>query len=94
MSGDHDHTIQAAPGDRLDAVHARLLRGLQRRRLNERLRGRAAQRLRLWTLQLAQSVDGEPLTSAETIEAGMTRRGPARIGRWGAVFVGTVSPAR
>ena len=45
------------------------------------------------TLQLAQSVDGEPLTSAETIEAGID----AGLLDWvdtGAVFLGTVSPAR
>jgi hypothetical protein len=44
-------------------------------------------------LQLAQSVNGQPLTSAETIEAGI-RAGLLVALDTGAVFVGTVSPAR
>ena len=44
-------------------------------------------------LPLAQSVNGEPLTSAETIEAGIAA-GLLDLVDTGAVFVGTVSPAR
>jgi hypothetical protein len=45
------------------------------------------------TLQLAQSVNGQPLTSAETIEAGIAA-GLLDLVDTGAVFVGTVSPGR
>jgi hypothetical protein len=44
-------------------------------------------------LPLAQSVNGEPLTSAETIEAGIDAGLLVALDT-GAVFVGTVSPAR
>jgi hypothetical protein len=44
-------------------------------------------------LPLAQSVNGEPLTSAETIEAGIAA-GLLDLVDTGAVFIGTVSPAR
>jgi hypothetical protein len=44
-------------------------------------------------LPLAQSVNGEPLTSAETIEAGIAA-GLLELVDTGAVFLGTVSPAR
>jgi hypothetical protein len=45
------------------------------------------------TLQLAQSVNGQPLTSAETIEAGI-RAGVLVALDTTAVFVGNISPAR
>jgi hypothetical protein len=45
------------------------------------------------TLQLAQTVNGQPLTSAETIEAGIDA-GLLDLVDTHAVFVGTVSPAR
>jgi hypothetical protein len=45
------------------------------------------------TLQLAQSVNGQPLTSAETIEAGIAA-GLLVVLDTTAVFVGTVSPTR
>jgi hypothetical protein len=44
-------------------------------------------------LPLALSVNGEPLTSAETIEAGIAA-GLLDLVDTGAVFIGTVSPAR
>jgi hypothetical protein len=44
-------------------------------------------------LPLAQSVNGEPLTSAETIEAGIDA-GLLDLVDTGAVFVGTVRRAR
>jgi hypothetical protein len=45
------------------------------------------------TLPLAQRVNGEPLTSAETIEAGI-EAGQLVAFDTGAVFIGTVSPTR
>jgi hypothetical protein len=45
------------------------------------------------TLPLAQSVNGEPLTSAETIEAGIDAGLLVALDTT-AVFIGTVSPAR
>jgi hypothetical protein len=42
---------------------------------------------------MAQSVNGEPLTSAETIEAGVDA-GLLDVVDTTAVFIGTVSPAR
>ena len=44
-------------------------------------------------LPLAKSVNGEPLTSAETIEAGIDAGLLVAVDT-GAVFIGTVSPAR
>jgi hypothetical protein len=44
-------------------------------------------------LPLAKSVNGEPLTSAETIEAGI-KAGFLVALDTGAVFLGTISPAR
>ena len=44
-------------------------------------------------LPLAESVNGEPLTSAETIEAGIDAGLLVAVDT-GAVFIGTVSPAR
>jgi hypothetical protein len=44
-------------------------------------------------LPLAQSVNGEPLTSAETIEAAIDAGLLVAVDT-GAVFIGTVSPAR
>jgi hypothetical protein len=44
-------------------------------------------------LPLAQSVNGEPLTSAETIEAGIDAGLLVAVDT-GAVLIGTVSPAR
>jgi hypothetical protein len=42
---------------------------------------------------MVQSVNGEPLTSAETIEAGIAA-GLLDVVDTTAVFIGTVSPAR
>ena len=44
-------------------------------------------------LQLAQNVNGQPLTSAETIEADIAA-GLLELVDTGAVFIGTISPAR
>ena len=90
----HDHTIQAAPGDSgwTPFMHGYFVicsaQGLT-----------SGDCMRVDTdfgggpLPLAQSVNGEPLTSAETIEAGIDA-GLLDLVDTGAVFVGTVSPAR
>ena len=90
----HDHTIQAAPGDSgwTPFMHGYFVicsaQGLT-----------SGDCMRVDTdfgggpLPLAQSVNGEPLTSAETIEAGIAA-GLLDLVDTGAVFIGTVSPAR
>jgi hypothetical protein len=90
----HDHTIQAAPGDPgwTPFLHGYFVvcsaQGL-----------RSGDCVAILTdfpgvgpLPLAQSVNGEPLTSAETIEAGIDA-GLLDVVDTGAVFIGTVSPA-
>jgi hypothetical protein len=89
----HDHTIQAAPGDPgwTPFMHGYFVicsaEGLTS--------GCAAVStdFGFGPLPLAQSVNGEPLTSAETIEAGIDA-GLLDVVDTGAVFIGTVSPAR
>ena len=90
----HDHTIQAAPGD---PGWTPFMHGYFVLCSAEGLRSGAC--VAVFTdfgfgpLPLAQSVNGEPLTSAETIEAGIDV-GLLDLVDTGAVFVGTVSPAR
>ena len=89
----HDHTIQAAPGDPgwTPFMHgyfvvcspAGLTSGCVA--VDTDFGG--------GPLPLAKSVNGEPLTSAETIEAGIDA-GVLELVDTGAVFIGTVSPAR
>jgi hypothetical protein len=91
----HDHTIQAAPGDPgwTPFMHGYFVvcsaQGLTS--------GDCAATFTLFPgfgpLPLAQSVNGEPLTSAETIEAAIDA-GLLVAFDTGAVFLGTVSPAR
>ena len=89
----HDHTIQAAPGDPgwTPFMHGYFVvcsaQGLTS--------GCVAvpTDFGFGPLPLAQSVNGEPLTSAETIEAGIDA-GLLDVVDTGAVFIGTVSPAR
>jgi hypothetical protein len=87
----HDHTIQAAPGDPgwTPFMHGYFVicsaEGLAS--------GCVAVSSDFGPLPLAQSVNGEPLTSAETIEAGIDA-GLLDLVDTGAVFIGTVSPAR
>ena len=90
----HDHTIQAAPGDSgwTPFMHGYFVicsaQGLT-----------SGDCMRVDTdfgggpLPLAQSVNGEPLTSAETIEAGIDAGLLVAVDT-GAVFIGTVSPTR
>jgi hypothetical protein len=90
----HDHTIQAAPGDPgwTPFMHGYFVVCSDEAPTS----GWVAVESEFpgfGTLQLAQSVNGEPLTSAETIEAGIDA-GLLDLVDTGAVFIGTVSPAR
>ena len=91
----HDHTIQAAPGDPgwTPFMHGYFVVCSAARAHERRLRGRVHRLPGFGTLPLAKSVNGEPLTSAETIEAGINA-GLLDLVDTGAVFLGTVSPAR
>jgi hypothetical protein len=91
----HDHTIQAAPGD---PGWTPFMHGYFVICSAEGLRSGDCVALvtefpGFGTLPLAQSVNGEPLTSAETIEAGIDA-GLLDLVDTTAVFIGTVSPAR
>ena len=90
----HDHTIQAAPGD---PGWTPFMHGYFVVCSAEGLTSGACVAVDtdfgFGPLPLAQSVNGEPLTSAETIEAGIDA-GLLDLVDTGAVFVGTVSPAR
>jgi hypothetical protein len=90
----HDHTIQAAPGDPgwTPFMHGYFVicsaEGLASRDCVA-----VSTDFGFGPLPLAQSVNGEPLTSAETIEAGIDA-GLLDMVDTTAVFIGTVSPAR
>ena len=90
----HDHTIQAAPGD---PGWTPFLHGYFVVCSAQGLRSGACVAVGtdfgFGALPLAQSVNGEPLTSAETIEAGI-RVGLLVALDTTAVFVGNISPAR
>ena len=93
LPANHDHTIQAAPGDPgwTPFMHGYFVvcsaAGLASGCVA------VSSDFGFGPLQLAQSVNGEPLTSAETIEAGIDA-GLLDLVDTGAVFAGTVSPAR
>jgi hypothetical protein len=90
----HDHTIQAAPGDPgwTPFMHGYFVvcsaAGLASGDCVA-----VSSDFGFGPLPLAQSVNGEPLTSAETIEAGIDA-GLLDLVDTAAVFVGNVSPAR
>jgi hypothetical protein len=90
----HDHTIQAAPGD---PGWTPIMHGYFVICSAEGLTSDACVAVDTdfgaGPLPLAQSVNREPLTSAETIEAGIDA-GLLDLVDTGAVFIGTVSPAR
>jgi hypothetical protein len=90
----HDHTIQAAPGD---PGWTPFMHGYFVVCSAEGLRSGDCVAVDtdfgFGPLPLAKSMNGEPLTSAETIEAGI-RAGLLVLFDTGAVFLGTVSPAR
>jgi hypothetical protein len=90
----HDHTIQAAPGD---PGWTPFMHGYFVICSAEGLTSDACVAVvtdfGFGPLPLAESVNREPLTSAETIEAGIDA-GLLDLVDTGAVFIGTVSPAR
>jgi hypothetical protein len=90
----HDHTIQAAPGD---PGWTPFMHGYFVVCTAEGLRSGDCVAVDtdfgFGPLPLAKSVNGEPLTSAETIEAGIGA-GLLVLVDTTAVFLGTVSPAR
>jgi hypothetical protein len=90
----HDHTIQAAPGDPgwTPFMHGYFV-VCSAQGLTSGDCVAVSTDFGSGPLPLAQSVNGEPLTSAETIEAGIDA-GLLVAFDTGAVFLGTVSPAR
>jgi hypothetical protein len=90
----HDHTIQAAPGDSgwTPFMHGYFV-VCSAQGLASDVCVEVVTDFGFGPLPLAQSVNGEPLTSAETIEAGIDA-GLLDLVDTGAVFLGTVSPAR
>jgi hypothetical protein len=90
----HDHTIQAAPGDRgwTPFMHGYFVI-CSAEGLTSGDCVAVSTDFGFGPLPLAQSVNGEPLTSAETIEAGIDAGLLVAVDT-GAVFIGTVSPAR
>ena len=91
----HDHTIQAAPGEPgwTPLMHGYFVICSAEGRASGDCVAVVTHFPGFGALPLAQSVNGEPLTSAETIEAGIDA-GLLDLVDTGAVFVGTISPAR
>jgi hypothetical protein len=91
----HDHTIQAAPGDPgfTPFMHGYFVICSAEGLTSGECVATFTQFPGAGTLPLAKSVNGEPLTSAETIEAGIDAGLLVAVDT-GAVFIGTVSPAR
>jgi hypothetical protein len=91
----HDHTIQAAPGDPgwTPFMHGYFVVCSAEGPTNDDCVAVPSDFPGFGPLPLAQSVNGEPLTSAETIEAGI-EAGLLDVVDTTAVFIGTVSPAR
>jgi hypothetical protein len=90
----HDHTIQAAPGDPgwTPFMHGYFVICSAEGLTSGDCVAESTD-FGVGPLPLAQSVNGEPLTSAETIEAGIDAGLLVAVDT-GAVFIGTVSPAR
>jgi hypothetical protein len=91
----HDHTIQAAPGDPgwTPFMHGYFVICSAQGLTSGDCVATFTEIPGDGTLPLAKSVNGEPLTSAETIEAGLDAGLLVAVDT-GAVFLGTVSPAR
>jgi hypothetical protein len=91
----HDHTIQAAPGDPgwTPFMHGYFVICSDAGLASGDCVAVVTDFPGFGALPLAQSVNGEPLTSAETIEAGIDA-GLLDLVDTTAVFVGTVRPAR
>jgi hypothetical protein len=94
LPANHDHTIQAAPGDPgwTPFMHGYFVI-CSAEGLTSGDCVAVPTDFGFGPLPLAQSVNGEPLTSAETIEAGIDAGLLVALDT-GAVFLGTVSPAR
>jgi hypothetical protein len=94
LPANHDHTIQAAPGDPgwTPFMHGYFV-VCSDAGLTSGACVAVSSDFGFGPLPLAQSVNGQPLTSAETIEAGIAA-GLLDLVDTGAVFLGTVSPAR
>jgi hypothetical protein len=90
----HDHTIQAAPGDPgwTPFMHGYFV-VCSAAALESGACVAVPTDFGSGPLALAQSVNGQPLTSAETIEVGIAAGLLVALDT-GAVFVGTISPAR
>jgi hypothetical protein len=91
----HDHTIQAAPGDPgwTPFMHGYFVICSAEGLTSGDCVATFTDFPGFGTLPLAKSVNGEPLTSAETIEAGIDAGLLVALDTT-AVFIGTVSPAR
>jgi hypothetical protein len=91
----HDHTIQAAPGDPgwTPFMHGYFVLCSAEGLTSGDCVATFTDFPGFGTLPLAKSVNGEPLTSAETIEAGIDAGLLVAVDT-GAVLIGTVSPAR
>jgi len=91
----HDHTIQAAPGDPgwTPFMHGYFVLCSAAGLTSGDCVATFTDFPGFGTLPLAKSVNREPLTSAETIEAGIDA-GLLDLVDTSAVFIGTVSPAR
>ena len=95
LPANHDHTIQAAPGDPgwTPFMHGYFVLCSAQGLTSGDCVATFTEFPGFGILPLAKSVDGEPLTSAETIEAGVDAGLLVAVDT-GAVFIGTVSPAR
>jgi hypothetical protein len=91
----HDHTIQAAPGDPgwTPFMHGYFVICSAEGLTSGDCVAVVTDFPGFGTMPLGQSVNGEPLTSAETIEAGIDAGLLVALDTT-AVFLGTVSPAR
>jgi hypothetical protein len=91
----HDHTIQAAPGDPdwTPFMHGYFVLCSAVGLTSGDCVATFTEFPGVGTLPLAKSVDGEPLTSAKTIEGGIDAGLLVAVDT-GAVLIGTVSPAR
>jgi hypothetical protein len=91
----HDHTIQAAPGDPgwTPFMHGYFVLCSAQGLTSGDCVATFTDFPGFGILPLAKSVNGEPLTSAETIEAGIDAGLLVAVDT-GAVLIGTVSPAR
>jgi hypothetical protein len=95
LPANHDHTIQAAPGDPgwTPFMHGYFVVCSAAALASGACVAVVSDFPGFGTLQLAQSVNGQPLTSAETIEVGIAAGLLVALDTT-AVFVGNLSPAR